>query len=107
MLGVRAVIAESFERIHRSNLVGMGVLPLQFPPGMSRHSLLLTGEETFDILDLSAALAAGAPVSVRLNRANGQSQMIELISRIDTRREAEWLRTGGVLPYVLNQLAAA
>jgi aconitate hydratase len=107
MLGVRAMIAESFERIHRSNLVGMGVLPLQFPPGISRHSLALTGDETFDIPDLSAALAPGAMVTVRLNRTNGQSQVIELISRIDTRREADWVRCGGVLPYVLKELAAA
>jgi aconitate hydratase len=107
LLGVRAVIAESFERIHRSNLVGMGVLPLQFPPGMSRHSLSLTGEESFDIADISAALAPGAKVPVHIHRQDGSSQTIELISRIDTRREAEWVRSGGVLPYVLNELAAA
>ena len=107
MLAVRAVIAESFERIHRSNLVGMGVLPLQFPPGMSRHSLELTGNETFDIPDIAAALAPGAIVPLRLNREGGPSRTIELISRIDTRREAEWVRSGGVLSYVLNELAAA
>jgi aconitate hydratase len=107
MLGVRAVIAESFERIHRSNLVGMGVLPLQFTPGTSRHSLRLTGNETFDIPDLSQALEPGASVRVRLNRASGASESFELISRIDTRREAEWVRSGGVLSYVLKELAAA
>ena len=107
LLGVRAVIAESFERIHRSNLVGMGVLPLQFPPGLSRHSLSLTGEESFDIADVPAALTPGAKVPVRIHRQDGSSQTVELISRIDTRREAEWVRSGGVLPYVLNELAAA
>jgi aconitate hydratase len=107
LLGVRAVIAESFERIHRSNLVGMGILPLQFPPGMSRHSLGLTGDETFDIPDPAAALAPGATVPVRVNRASGTTQALPLISRVDTRREAEWLRSGGILPYVLNELSAA
>ena len=107
MLGVRAVIAESFERIHRSNLVGMGVLPLQFPPGITRRSLRLTGDETFDIPDIALALQPGATISIRLNRANGVSETIELISRVDTRREAEWVRSGGVLCYVLKELAAA
>jgi aconitate hydratase len=107
LLGVRVVIAESFERIHRSNLVGMGVLPLEFPPGMSRHSLGLTGDETFDIRDVSAALAPGAAVPVQLTRASGASQTLALVSRVETRREAEWLRNGGVLPYVLNELSAA
>jgi aconitate hydratase len=107
MLGVRVVIAESFERIHRSNLVGMGVLPMQFPSGMSRHRLALTGEETLDFPDIFAALAPGAIVPVRLNRPRGPSQSIDLISRVDTRREAEWARSGGVLSYVLNELAAA
>jgi aconitate hydratase len=107
LLGVRAVIAESFERIHRSNLVGMGVLPLQFPPGVTRHSLRLTGVETFDIPDTESSLVPGAAVPVRLNRASGASEMILLTSRVDTRREAEWVRSGGILPYVLNELAAA
>jgi aconitate hydratase len=107
MLGVRAVLAESFERIHRSNLVGMGVLPLQFPPGMSRHSLHLTGEETFDIPDISAALTPGASVPVKIHRADGRSEAISLISRVDTRREADWVRSGGVLSYVLKELTAA
>jgi aconitate hydratase len=106
MLGVRAVIAESFERIHRSNLVGMGVLPLQFPPGISRRSLDLTGIETFDIPDISRALEPGAMIPIRLSRATGASETIEVISRVDTRREAEWVRGGGVLSYVLKELAA-
>lgn len=106
MLGVRAVIAESFERIHRSNLVGMGVLPLQFPQGMSRHTLALTGTETFDFPDIAVALVPGSMVSVRLNRSGKPSEMITLISRVDTRREADWMRCGGVLPYVLKELVA-
>jgi len=107
MLGVRAVIAESFERIHRSNLVGMGVLPLQFPSGITRRSLRLTGDETFDIPDISRALEPGATIPIRVNRETGASETIELISRVDTRREAEWVRSGGVLSYVLKELAAA
>jgi aconitate hydratase len=107
LLGVRVVIAESFERIHRSNLVGMGVLPLEFPPGMSRSSIGLNGDETFDIADVGAALVPGATVPVRLERASGASEMLALVSRVETRREAQWLRNGGVLPYVLNELSAA
>ena len=107
LLGVRVVIAESFERIHRSNLVGMGVLPLQFPPGMTRHSLGLTGEETFDLEDVSAAFVPGATVPVCVRRASGAAQTLALVSRVDTRREAEWLRHGGILPYVLEELGAA
>jgi aconitate hydratase len=107
LLGVRAVIAESFERIHRSNLVGMGVLPLQFPPGMTRQSVGLTGNETFDIDDVGAALVPGATVPVRVRRASGAAETVALVSRVDTRREAEWLRHGGILPYVLKELGAA
>ena len=107
LLGVRAVIAESFERIHRSNLVGMGVLPLQFPPGVTRLTLGLVGDETFDIADVAAALTPGAATPVTIHRADGNSQTIDLVSRIDTRREADWVRAGGVLNYVLKELAAA
>jgi aconitate hydratase len=106
LLGVRAVIAESFERIHRSNLVGMGVPPLQFPAGMTRRTLELTGNESFDIPDIAAALTPGASVPVLVRRASGETETILLTSRVDTRREAEWVRNGGVLPYVLNELAA-
>jgi len=106
LLGVRAVIAESFERIHRSNLVGMGVLPLQFPPGATRRTLALTGAETFDIPDITAALVPGAPVPFVVRHPSGAIETISLSSRVDTRREADWVRAGGVLPYVLNELAA-
>jgi aconitate hydratase len=101
------VIAESFERIHRSNLVGMGVLPLQFPPGISRHTIGLTGDEVFDIPDIGAALVPGGTVPVEIARASGATETIPLISRVDTRREAQWLRHGGILPYVLNELGSA
>jgi len=107
MLGVRIVIAESFERIHRSNLVGMGVLPLEFQPGQSRRSLGLTGEETFDLPDVAAALEPGATVKALIHRASGVCEAISLTSRVDTRREADWVRHGGVLPYVLKGLDAA
>ncbi len=106
LLGVRAVIAESFERIHRSNLVGMGVLPLQFPSGMTRHSLDLAGDETFDVPDVGAALVPGATVPVEMRRASGARTTLALVSRVDTRREAEWLRNGGILPYVLKELVS-
>jgi aconitate hydratase len=85
----------------------MWVLPLQFPPGMRRHTLGLTGTETFDIPDSAVSLVPGAAVPVRLNRASRQSETIVVTSRVDTRREAEWVRSGGVLPYVLNEQAAA
>jgi aconitate hydratase len=106
LLGVRAVIAESFERIHRSNLVGMGVLPLQFPDGMTRQTLGLAGDETFDIEDVGAALVPGGRVPLRVRRATGATETLALVSRVDTRREAEWLRHGGILPYVLEALGA-
>jgi aconitate hydratase len=103
LLGVRAVIAESFERIHRSNLVGMGVLPLQFPAGESAESLGLTGEEEFEVVGLAEPLNAGdgapAEVTVRAGEHEFQARV-----RIDTPREAEYFRHGGILPFVLRQL---
>jgi aconitate hydratase len=107
LLGVRVVMAESFERIHRSNLVGMGVIPLQFPPGITRRTLGLIGDESFDIPDLAAALQPGATVDVRLSRADGSSETVAMLSRVDTLREAEWVRHGGILPFVLEELAMA
>lgn len=104
LLGVRAVIAESFERIHRSNLVGMGVLPLQFLLGQSRHMLKLSGQEVFDIADIAAALAPAARLAVRLTRPDGSSETFDVISRVDARQEANWIRSGGILPYVLHAL---
>jgi aconitate hydratase A / 2-methylisocitrate dehydratase len=110
LLGVRAVIAESFERIHRSNLVGMGVLPLQFPDGQSAASLGLTGEETFSIGGLAEAMADdGSPpreVRVRAERSDGEPVEFDARVRIDTPREAEYFRHGGILQYVLRALLA-
>ena len=100
LLGVRAVIAESFERIHRSNLIGMGVLPLEFPPGQNRESLGLTGRESFDIEGVAAALAGGRRVRVRAG-----DKSFEAVVRVDTPQEADYYRHGGILHYVLRQLA--
>jgi aconitate hydratase len=111
LLGVRAVIVESFERIHRSNLVGMGVLPLEFPEGQSAASLGLTGEELFEITGLEEAMAGGgaAPreAHVRAERAGAEPIEFDARVRIDTPREAEYFRHGGILQYVLRQLLAA
>jgi aconitate hydratase len=101
LLGVRAVIAESFERIHRSNLVGMGVLPMQFLPGQNRESLALTGFEEYSITGIPEAVANGSPAHVRAG-----DKTFDVVVRIDTPQEAEYYRNGGILPYVVRQLAA-
>ena len=110
LLGVRAVIAESFERIHRSNLVGMGILPLQFAEGQNAESLGLTGEETFDFAGLSALLASrfasGKTLTVKATSADGTVKEIAAKVRIDTPQEIEYFEHGGILQYVLRQLAA-
>jgi aconitate hydratase len=103
---VKAVIAESFERIHRSNLVGMGVLPLQFLPGQNRESLGLTGFETYSVDDVSASIAAGKNATVRAVADDGTSKTFDVVIRIDTPQELEYYRNGGILPYVLRQVAA-
>ena len=105
LLGIRAVIAESFERIHRSNLVGMGILPLQFVNGESAKSLGITGDETFDIEGLQS-VSPGAQVSVTITDKTGKSRTINTLSRIDTLNEIEYFKNGGILPYVLRQLAS-
>src|SRR5579885_3617200 len=104
LLGVKAVIAESYERIHRSNLVGMGVLPLQFLPGEGRSSLGLTGGESYEILGLDESLRPGQQVTVRARRADGDSVEFQAGVRIDSTIEGAYYRHGGVLPYVLRQL---
>jgi aconitate hydratase len=108
LLGVQAVIAESFERIHRSNLIGMGVLPLQFPDGQSARSLGLSGEELFAIEGLAEAMSDGGPpprdVQVVAERENGEQLGFGARVRIDTPREAEYYRHGGILQYVLRAL---
>jgi aconitate hydratase len=108
LLGVRAVIAESYERIHRSNLVGMGVLPLQFGAGDSASTLGLTGEEVYDIEGLAAAVAAGfahgRDITVRARRPDGVVREFQATVRIDTPQEVLYYQHGGILPYVLRQL---
>ncbi len=106
LLGVRAVIAQSFERIHRSNLVGMGVLPLQFKEGTNAQTLQLTGAETFDVLGLTGALKPQQDVEVRITRPDGTSLTIPTTCRIDTPIEVEYYQHGGILPYVLRQIVA-
>ncbi len=107
LLGVKAVIAESFERIHRSNLVGMGVVPLQFAPGENRETLALTGDETYAIENLAGAIERGERARVRVVAADGVERSFEAIVRIDTPREVAYYRSGGILPYVLRQIASA
>ncbi len=106
LLGVKAVIVESFERIHRSNLVGMGVLPLQFLPGETRQTLGLTGDETVDILGLDGELKPNQKLQAQIHYPNGESKTIALLSRLDTGMEVAYYRAGGVLTYVLERLAA-
>jgi aconitate hydratase len=106
LLGVRAVIAESFERIHRSNLVGMGVLPLEFTNGDTRQSLGLTGFETFEIVGLDANLKPKATLTVRAAARDGATKEFKAVARIDTPEEMNYYRHGGILPYVLRQLVA-
>lgn len=107
LLGVQAVVAESYERIHRSNLVGMGVLPLQFPAGSDRRTLNLDGSETFDLTGLENGITPGMTVTLTVHRADGSQTQVPLLCRIDTLDEVEYYRNGGILPYVLRQLLAA
>jgi aconitate hydratase len=105
LLGVRAVIAESYERIHRSNLVGMGILPLEYAPGDNAASLGLTGEEVFSIEGLAAAVAS-RKIKVKATSADGKTKEFSATVRIDTPQEREYYRHGGILQYVLRQLLA-
>ena len=109
LLGVKAVIAESFERIHRSNLIGMGVVPLQFPDGQSAESLGLDGTETFSITGLTALNEGTTPrtVAVTAQKADGSAVSFDAVVRIDTPGEADYFRHGGILQYVLRQLASS
>ena len=107
LLGVKAAIVESFERIHRSNLVGMGVLPLQFKEGTNRKTLNLDGSETFDITGLGGEITPGMELTLTIHRADGSAEQVPLLCRIDTVDEVEYFRSGGILQYVLNNLAGA
>ena len=107
LLGVKAVLAESFERIHRSNLVGMGVLPLQFKAGEDRKRLGLTGKERIDVLGLEGTqIRPGMSLPLRITAEDGQQRDIEVLCRIDTLNEVEYFKSGGILHYVLRQLIA-
>jgi len=106
LLGVKAVIAQSFERIHRSNLVGMGVLPCQFTDEVNAASLGLDGTETFDLLGLENGVRPLQDVTLVVRRANGASEEVPVTLRIDTPIEIDYYQHGGILPYVLRQLLA-
>jgi aconitate hydratase len=104
LLGVKAVIAASYERIHRSNLVGMGVLPLQFLEGTSAQTLGLDGTESYDIIGLSDDLQPRQDLSLRITRKDGSLQEVPVKVRIDTPIEVDYYRHGGILPFILRQL---
>ncbi len=106
LLGVKVVVAQSYERIHRSNLVGMGVLPLQFKDGASTHSLKLDGSETYDVIGLSPAIKPQQDLTLRITRKDGTRQDVAVACRIDTPIEIEYYQHGGILPYVLRQIVA-
>jgi len=106
LLGVKAVIAQSFERIHRSNLVGMGVLPCQFKEGVSAATLGLDGTQTFDLLGLENGVQPLQELMLIIKRASGKTEEVPVILRIDTPIEVDYYRHGGILPYVLRQLLA-
>ncbi|MDX2052860.1 MAG: aconitate hydratase AcnA [Polyangiaceae bacterium] len=107
LLGVKAVLAESFERIHRSNLIGMGVLPLQFLPGQSAFTLGLSGEERFDIQGIASALSLSKLLDVAATASDGQVKHFRVVCRIDTLVELDYYSHGGILPFVLRQLLRA
>jgi len=107
LLGVRAVVTQSFERIHRSNLVGMGVLPLQFEEGTNAQSLNLDGTETFDITGITGDLRPRQKATLVIHRANGATENVPVIVRIDTPIEVDYYESGGILPFVLRQLVGA
>jgi aconitate hydratase len=106
LLGVKVVVAQSFERIHRSNLVGMGVLPLQFKEGTTAQTLRLDGTETFDVIGLSPALKPQQDLTLRITRKDGMVEMVPVRCRIDTPIEIDYYQHGGILPYVLRQIVA-
>ena len=104
LLGIKAVIAESFERIHRSNLVGMGVLPLQFKEGFDRKKLNIKGSELFTIVDIEKGVGPRQKVDCEIKYVDGSSKKIKLLCRIDTANEVEYYKHGGILQYVLRNM---
>ncbi|MES1195112.1 MAG: aconitate hydratase, partial [Opitutus sp.] len=106
LLGVKVVVAQSFERIHRSNLVGMGVLPLQFKEGTTAQTLKLDGSETYDIVGLTAAIKPQQDLTLKITRKGGAVEQVPVRCRIDTPIEIDYYQHGGILPYVLRQIVA-
>jgi aconitate hydratase len=106
LLGIKAVVARSFERIHRSNLIGMGVLPLQFKPGVSWETLLLKGDEVIDVV-LAAEVKPLSDAQLVITGADGSRREVAVTLRIDTPIEVDYYKHGGILPFVLRQLLAA
>ncbi|MDP1580626.1 MAG: aconitate hydratase, partial [Candidatus Didemnitutus sp.] len=106
LLGVKVVVAQSYERIHRSNLVGMGVLPLQFKDGANAQSLKLDGSETYDVIGLTPAVKPQQDLTLRITRQDGSVQDVAVACRIDTPIEIDYYQHGGILPYVLRQIVA-
>ena len=106
LLGIKAVIVESFERIHRSNLVGMGVLPMQFKDGVNSKTLRLDGSEMFDLVGINAGISPGMDVDLHIYRADGTNKVLSVTCRIDTLDEIEYVKAGGILQYVLRNMRA-
>jgi aconitate hydratase len=104
LLGVKVVVAQSFERIHRSNLVGMGVLPLQFKEGTTAQTLKLDGTETYDVVGLDASIKPQQDLTLKIIRKKGESTDVRVRCRIDTPIEIDYYQHGGILPYVLRQI---
>ena len=104
LLGIKAVIAESFERIHRSNLVGMGVLPLQFKEGFDRKKLNITGSELITVVDIDKGVKPRQEISCEIKYKDGSSKTIKVLCRIDTKNEVEYYKNGGILQYVLRNM---
>jgi aconitate hydratase len=106
LLGVRAIVANSFERIHRSNLVGMGVLPCQLPAGVTASTLGLNGRERFDLIGLGRDAKPRQPVTLIIHREDGRQDKVTLTLRLDTPAEVNYVRHGGIMPYMLDELVA-
>ncbi len=104
LLGVKVVVAQSFERIHRSNLVGMGVLPLQFKEGVNAQTLKLDGTETYDVVGLSGTIRPQQDLTLKVTRKDGTFENVAVRCRIDTPIEIDYYQHGGILPYVLRQI---
>ena len=104
MLGIKAVIAESFERIHRSNLIGMGILPLQFKDNLNRKNLKFIGSELISVIDIEKGINPSDEVIIEIKYASGDIKKIKTLCRIDTKNELEYYKNGGILQYVLRNM---